>query len=37
MSKTDDIADALWHLGRALDESELWSECGLRRKRASVL
>jgi hypothetical protein len=37
IAKREDIADSLWHLGRALDANELFSEWGLRAKRASIL
>jgi hypothetical protein len=37
MARTEDISEAVWHLGRALDESESWSKSGLREKRAAIL
>ena len=37
MARTEDISEAVRHLGRALDESELWSKSGLREKRSAIL
>jgi hypothetical protein len=37
MARTEDTSEAVWHLGRALDQSELWSKSGLRAKRAAIL
>ena len=37
LAKREDIRETLWHPGRALDESESWSDWGLREKRSAIL
>jgi hypothetical protein len=37
MAKVEDVSDSLWHLGRALDQSELLSRGKLQAKRAAIL
>jgi hypothetical protein len=37
VAKSEDISDAVWHLGRALDENGVFADWSLRGKRASIL